>query len=208
YVMGAHTGPPPGLRIRQIRSCEDRTMRVLAVVVFAAISTAAGCASLVSDPALHCAACGYASAATTMDATASPFVIAVTPSALAVAAGSTGTAAVTVTRAGGFDEAVSIDLTGLPDGVTAQPLAIAKAAGGGALVFSVAPSAAPNDGTVLVTGTATDGRTSTATLAFSVPSAGDDAGSSGDDGGHGGPDANVSDAATTVNSFTLGKAHT
>jgi hypothetical protein len=93
-----------------------------------------------------------------LPAPAADFTVAVSPSARAIAAGQSGTFAVTVTAAGGFEESVALSAVGQPPGTTISfaPSSI-TAAGTSTMVVSLPPDAV--EGTYAITVAGTSGTT-------------------------------------------------
>ena len=84
------------------------------------------------------------------------FAVSVAPRTVTVAQGATGTATLTTSVSGGFNNSVSLSATGLPTGVTAAftPATItAPGTGASTLTLNVAASAIAGGYTVMVTGT-------------------------------------------------------
>jgi cellulose 1,4-beta-cellobiosidase len=101
------------------------------------------------------------------------FSVSASPAVLSVAAGSSTSGNVTLTRSNGFAGAVSFSATGLPAGVTASfsPATTSTTGTGSVLTLSAAGTAAA--GTATVTITASSGAASrTATVALTVSSTG------------------------------------
>jgi subtilase family serine protease len=102
------------------------------------------------------------------------FTVGVSPAALAVVQGASGTATVTTAVSGGFSGAVSLSASGLPSGATAafSPASIA-APGAGSAALTVSAAASTATGTYTVTLTAASGSLShTTTLTLTVAAAG------------------------------------
>lgn len=78
------------------------------------------------------------------------FTLSASPAALGLAHGATGTSNITVTPQNGFKGTVMLGVSGVPSGVSAA--ASTLSATSGAVRFAVAPSAAPGQSTVTITG--------------------------------------------------------
>ncbi len=102
------------------------------------------------------------------------FSLGVSPPALTVAAGSSGTVTTTTTVSGGFNSSISLSASGMPTGVTASfnPTSIAApGAGSSTLTLSASSAAAAGTYPITVTGTG-GGQTQTATLNLTVSAGG------------------------------------
>lgn len=84
----------------------------------------------------------------------SDFSMALADSSLSLLPGDTATTTVSLTRQGGFAEAVAVTLSALPSGISADPLSIAGAASSGTLTLHAAASATPGSLSVTVSATA------------------------------------------------------
>lgn len=84
---------------------------------------------------------GGRSASATVTVASPGFTIALTPSSLSLAPGTSGTVAVTITRTGGFTDAVTITAEGLPTGVTTPGATIAAGSTTANLVLTASSSA-------------------------------------------------------------------
>jgi uncharacterized membrane protein len=98
---------------------------------------------------------------------ASDFTLSASPASLTVNRGASGASTITITRTGGFTNAVALSASGLPSGVTAtfNP----ASATGGSSALTLAASSAATTGTVNVTVSGTGGGlTRSATLSLTV----------------------------------------
>jgi hypothetical protein len=132
-------------------------------LTFTASSTATAGASTVTVTG----ACGALSSTTTiaLTVTAPSFTLSVLPATLALPAGSTATATVTIAAQGGFSSSVALSASGLPSGVTAT--FGTPAATGSPVTFTASKTAAPGSFPITVKGVAGT-LTSSATLTLTV----------------------------------------
>ncbi len=109
--------------------------------------------------------------ALTVASAATPsFTVAANPASVTIAAGGSGSSALTTTVAGGFDSAISFSAAGLPSGVTAafNPVTIAApGAGSSTLTLSSTAAAAAGTYSISVTG-AGGGISHTVTISLTV----------------------------------------
>ncbi|HZF13575.1 MAG TPA: hypothetical protein VFE33_32680 [Thermoanaerobaculia bacterium] len=108
----------------------------------------------------------------TVTASGTPdFALAVSPTAVSAAQGTSGTTTVSTTVSGGFNSAVSLAASGVPAGATAtfSPTSIAAPGSGSSTLTLAAGTATAGNYTVTVTGTG-GGKTHTATVSFTVTS--------------------------------------
>lgn len=96
------------------------------------------------------------------------YTLAVTPTAVTVQQGGSGTATVNLTRTGGFAGAVTLAATGLPNGVTAAFNPTAPTGNTSALTLTASGTATLGQATVTITGTAAGIANQTTTLALTV----------------------------------------
>ena len=116
----------------------------------------------------------FALNATASGGTPADFALASSPTALTVAAGSSGASTITTTISGSFNSAVSLSASGLPAGATASfsPTSIA-APGSGSLTLTISAVASTAAGTysVVVNGSG-GGKTHSTTISLTVSAAG------------------------------------
>lgn len=101
------------------------------------------------------------------------FTLAVSPTAITVAQGATGTVTVTTTVSGGFNSAVALSISGLPSGGSSSfnPTSIAAPGSGTSTLTLGGGTAAAGTYTLTVTGTG-GGLTRTATVSLTVTASG------------------------------------
>ena len=104
-------------------------------------------------------------------APAGGYTLAMNPATLTIQQGTNGTAAVNITRTGGFAGAVTLSATGLPNGVTAAFNPTAPTTNQSTLTLTASATAATGPATVTIHGTAAGLTEQTTTLALTVSTA-------------------------------------
>jgi Pro-kumamolisin, activation domain len=118
-------------------------------VTFAASSTAATGLATVTIKGTSGSVKGQATV-TLYVVPAPTFTLSASPAVLSLAHGATGTSNITVTPQNGFKGTVMLSVSGVPSGVSAAASTLSPTSG--AVRFVVAPSAAPGQSTVTITG--------------------------------------------------------
>jgi hypothetical protein len=116
----------------------------------------------------------FALSSSTSESTSSDFAITSSPSALTIAAGSSGTATITTTLSGSFNSSISLSASGLPAGATLSfNPSIVGAPGAGSSIAAISVGSATAAGTynVVVNGSG-GGKTHTTTINLTVSSGG------------------------------------
>ncbi|MEW5918086.1 MAG: hypothetical protein AB1762_16915, partial [Gemmatimonadota bacterium] len=97
--------------------------------------------------------------------------LAAAPSSLTIQQGQSGTVTLTLTRVGGFSEAVTAAVSGLPTGILVSAATFSGTTTTATVTIDVAASAAPGQYTATVTGSASGVASATATFTLTVTAA-------------------------------------